>query len=331
MGGRSIRLFFNKCGSIVGSYLKEYLAEKAAMKQLKNSIINKSILISSKTGFLNSKEAKIKKIYRFGLESRGGSGAFYNSLMDPKFKLAQEIEKMVIRLAAFLKQKELKGTLRVFFLNGRLILQLLLYTCKINITYLSLIEGLSTQVIIFTTTAGGALGFTLSWLSVGASLVAPPVLASSLLLQSFTQQLLNQRQYLNFKHMINKLANDPDMQDILRVAFVEGKAPTPNPGRLKMGPPDFDRNSALKHDFAVKSGKDLEEFIKSKMNEELGLIENPTETELEKIIQRRVKRNPKGKTVYYQDFIQDLGDNMSDSDIIDTEIIEEPIRIEPDL
>ena len=73
------------------------------------------------------------------------------------------------------------------------------------------------------------------------------------------------------------------------------------------------------------------------MEEELGLIENPTETQLEEIIHRKVKRKPKGKTVFFQDFIDEItseGTDLLDTDlidnIIDAEILEEPIRIKLD-
>jgi len=62
----------------------------------------------------------------------------------------------------FLKRKELKGILKIFFRNGRLILELILYKCDINMSYAVLDEGLSIQVIVFTSTVGGATGFTLS-------------------------------------------------------------------------------------------------------------------------------------------------------------------------
>ena len=58
-------------GSLVASHLKRYLSEKAAMERLKKSIINKSGLVPSEVPILKSKEAKIKRVYRFVLENRG--------------------------------------------------------------------------------------------------------------------------------------------------------------------------------------------------------------------------------------------------------------------
>ena len=102
---------------------------------------------------------------------------------------------------------------KIFFQNGRLLLELILYKCRIDITYSLLTEGLSTQVIVITATAGGPAGFTLSWFSAGASLVGPPVLISillirSLLIRSVAQQIVNQRDYSKFKKLVNQILED---------------------------------------------------------------------------------------------------------------------------
>jgi len=153
-------------GSILASCLKDYLSEKKAMERLKNSIIKKSkSVIKSDRTTPNSKEIRIKKIHKFALENRAGQ--FENFQADHEFsneifKLAQEIKGLVERLASFLKERELKGVARIFLKNGRLLLELILYKCRIDITYSLLTEGLSTQVIVITATAGSAAGFTLS-------------------------------------------------------------------------------------------------------------------------------------------------------------------------
>lgn len=41
-------------------------------------------------------------------------------------------------------------------------------------------------------------------------------------------------------------------------------------------------------------------------------------------------RRPKGKTVYFRDFIKEIPNSESDFDIIDAEIMEEQIQILPD-
>ena len=223
--------------------------------------------------------------------------------------------------------------MKIFFKHGRLILELILYKCNIDITYSILTQRLSTQVIVLTTTVGGAAGFTISWFSAGAALVSPPLLISVLLLRSLTQQILNLKEYSDFKKLVNQMLEDEELKERIRAFFLEGDVENLTP-RLEMEPLDFDKNPLLKYDFESKSGEDLEQFIKDRMEKELGLIENPTETQLEEIIQRKVKRKPKGKTVFFQDFIDELNSNGSElsdiDDIIDAEILEEPIRIKLD-
>jgi hypothetical protein len=130
-------------------------------------------------------------------------------------------------LAAFLKERELKGIAKILFKNSRLVLELILYKCNIDITYLTLTEGLSTPVIRITATIVGTAGFMLSWFLVGATLVASPLLISTLLLRSVTQQILHQREYLDFKKVVEKMLKDDELKETLQVFFIEEKIPTP--------------------------------------------------------------------------------------------------------
>ena len=252
-------------GSIGASLLKNYLSEKQAMERLKNSIIKKSNLVhQSDSPIPNSKEIRIKKIYRFALDNRGGQ--IENSQADQEFynegvKLAQDIKGLVERLARFLKERELKGVARIFFKNGRLLLELILYKCKIDITYSLLTEGLSTQVIVITATTGGATGFMISWFSAGASLVAPPVLISILLIRSISQQIINIRDYSKFKKLVNKMLEDDELKQTLRAFFFEGEVPTTT--GLEMKPWDSDKNPLPEFNF--DSDQTFEEFIKARM------------------------------------------------------------------
>ena len=322
-------------GSIAGSYLKNYLSEKKTMERLKNSIINKSKLLNPSNGSVSNptnpkKINNIYKIYRFALGSRGGDFeglAKDHQFSNEVFKLAQKIKGLVERLARFLKKRELKGIAKIFFKNNRLILELILYKCRINITYSLLTEGLSTQVIVITATAGGAAGFTLSWFSAGASLVAPPVLISMLLIRSVAQQIVNQRDYLKFKMLINQMLQDHNLKETVRAVFMQGE--TPQTSTIQMEPLDSVKNSLP--DFNVKSDQTLDEFVKDRMKEELGLVENPTPEQLKEIISKnteRIKKKPRGKTVYYRDFINEIPeDQIIDAEIIDAEIVKEPVKI----
>ena len=61
-------------GSIVASSLKEYLSEKKTMERLKNSIIKNSKLVRQSDRSISNFK-KMKKIYKFALENRGGQFA----------------------------------------------------------------------------------------------------------------------------------------------------------------------------------------------------------------------------------------------------------------
>jgi hypothetical protein len=62
------------------------------------------------------------------------------------------------------------------------------------------------------------------------------------------------------------------------------------------------------------------------MEKELGLIENPTSEQLEQIINtRKIKKKPKGKTVYFKDFINQISEDPDN--IIDAEIVKEAIKV----
>ena len=317
-------------GSILASRLKAYLSEKKTMERLKNSIIKKSKLVRQcdrSISISNSKKRKIKKIYKFALQTRGGQleqfQADHDKFSNEAFKLAQKIKGLVERLARFLKERELKGIARIFFKNGRLLLELILYKCKIDITYAVLTKELSTQVILITATAGGATGFTLSWFSAGATLVVPPLLISILLLRSVAQQIVNHIDYSKFETLINKMLEDDEIKPTIRAVFVEGEVPTvPS---IEMKPWDSDKNPLPKFNF--DSDQTFEEFIKARMEKELGLVDNPTPEQLEKIINtRKSKMKPKGKTVYFKDFINQIAEDSDD--IIDAEIVKEAIAVQ---
>jgi len=313
-------------GSIIASRLKEYLSEKKAMERLKNSIIKKSKLVrQSDRSISNSKKIRIQKIYRFALGNRGGQFEEFQADLEfsnEAFKLAQSIKGVVEKLARFLKQRELKGIAKIFFKNGRLILELILHKCRVDITYAVLTEELSTQVIVITVTTGGAIGFTLSWLSAGVSLVAPPALISILLIRTVAQQIVNQRDYSKFKTLINKMLEDDELKQTVQAFFIEGEvSPTT---RIEMKPWDSDKNPLPEFNF--DSDQTFEELIKAKMEKELGLIENPTSEQLEQIINtRKIKKKPKGKTVYFKDFINQISEDPDN--IIDAETVKEAIKV----
>ena len=115
-----------------------------------------------------SNPKKIKKIYKIYKVALGNRGGDFEKLItqhefsNEVFKLAEDIKGLVERLARFLNEQELKRVARIFFKNSRLILELILFKCRIDIAYWLLTAGLSTQVIVITATVGGTAGFILS-------------------------------------------------------------------------------------------------------------------------------------------------------------------------
>ena len=146
-------------GSILSSYLKKYLYEEKAAERLIISIIRKcKLIIEDDKSTPNSKEIKMKNIYKLALSPRRGQFENFQANLDSSgeaFKLAQQIKGLVERLAIFLKEKELNGLAKIFFKNGSMVLGIILYKCKIQVTYSLLTDGLSSQVIIITSTKGG--------------------------------------------------------------------------------------------------------------------------------------------------------------------------------
>lgn len=96
-------------GSLVATRLKEHLSEKKAMERLKNSIIKKSKLVrQSYRPICNSKEMRIKRIYKVALGNYGGQLEDFQAnyeFSNEVFNLAQKIKGLVERLAALLKER----------------------------------------------------------------------------------------------------------------------------------------------------------------------------------------------------------------------------------
>lgn len=117
------------------------------------------------------------------------------------------------------------------------------------------------------------------------------------------------------------MLEDDELKQTIRAFFIEGEVPRVN--LIEMKPLDSDKNPLLEFNFDFQSDQTSEEFIKARMAEELGLVENPTQEQLEEIIHRtKSTRKPKGKTVYFKDFIDKIAEGSDD--IIDAEIVKEP-------
>jgi len=283
-------------GAVVAPYVKEYLSEKAATDRLKKSIESKSRLLlpSRKQRKLNAMKQQIKKVYRFALTGRGGQLDDFQASFEPTetgFKLAQEIEKLVTRLAAYLKRRELRGILKIFFKNGRLILELILVQCNINLSYATVGEGLKVQVIVFTSLAGGATGFTIGWITAGATLVSVLFLATLLFAKSLQQQWLNVQDYRRLKEQMKRLLEDPELQQTLIGFFETNINPPMTSGKLEMELLENSKN--LPHNLP-NSAEDLDALIKAQMENQFGLVENPTDAQLQQFLDQAGQRqNPK--------------------------------------
>ena len=112
------------------------------------------------------------------------------------------------------------------------------------------------------------------------------------------------------------MLEDEELKKTIRAFFLEGEVPTVTPIEMKSW--DSDKNPLP--EFHFDSDQTFEEFIKARMKEELGLVENPTPEQLEQIINK-----PKGKTVYFKDFINQIAEDPDD--IIDAEIVKEAIKV----
>ena len=119
------------------------------------------------------------------------------------------------------------------------------------------------------------------------------------------------------------MLEDEELKQTLRAFWIDGESPATT--LIEMKPFDLDKNSVPEFNF--KSDQTFKEFIKARMEEELGLVENPTQEQLEEIIHhRKINMKPKGKTVFFKDFIDEI-DTIGPDDIIDAEIIEELIKV----
>jgi len=90
-------------------------------------------------------------------------------------------------LANFIKERKLKGITTILFKNGRLLLNLILCSCSIDINYSIFFERINTQIIILTTIAEGTTGFTLVWFFVSVLIVADPLLTLIIFLRGLMQ------------------------------------------------------------------------------------------------------------------------------------------------
>jgi hypothetical protein len=337
--------------SILASRLKDYISEKASMARLKNAIIKESRVIKpskptkatkpTKVTNFYSKESKIKRIYRFFISTRGGQVDIEDQqYQHQQYQLAEKIQDVIIKLAVFLKERELRARLlKIILTQGRLLLQLVLYRCKINLQYL-VVGEVNPQIVVIACCTGGTAGFVFSWFSVGAILVTPPTILSAFLLRSLGQQILHNMEYTKLKNSIGRLLKDKTLREEIKTIFIETQKQIDNSNKIKLEYLNWNRDPAIKEaaerlgifenapnptNPTVKLNLDLLDLLDADSNKileelgELGILQNPNP----------IEKKIKGKTVYFRDFIDQMvdGDNKSDLDVIDAEIVKEPVRV----
>ena len=193
-------------------YLKEskIKRETAEMAKLKADLMRKS----RKTKYApknTSYSTKIKKIYRFALNPRGGqmsdilTQGQLESGFSREFTIAQRIQDMIIKTLIYLKTREENADkLRLIFLAARLGLNLILVRCNINIDYL-VADGVPKTVSVIAACTGGTFGFIYGWFTAGMLIAAPPTLLSALMIKSLAQQYMHYKSYkeiIQFQHQL---------------------------------------------------------------------------------------------------------------------------------
>ena len=305
-------MYFDRIKGVVVFDILDYFLLSALLGSLIASHLKKKKNSSSdEETKTNSEKIKMERGSNLALESRGGQLEVIQ-VNTKRFMLAQKIKGLVEKLSSFIREKELKGGLaRFFFKNLRLLIEIILSKSQIHISYALLDAGVNAPVIIVTSTVGGITGFTIAWFTAGISLFAPPGIILILLLKSVTQQIISRRNYLRLKNIVTE---DGELKEKFRAFFIEGESRLST--GIEMKPQDLKKN--LLPELNFDSDQNFDEFIRSRMHEELGLIENPTPEQLNDIISNR-KIRKKGKTVYFKDFIKKI---TEDSDnIVEAEII----------
>lgn len=312
--------------SLLTAYWKKYQSEEYKKNRLRKSIIKKSLIINSSTTTLSQPD-RVKKIGWIALEYpfvnvRGGSNAY---------DLAAQIEDVILKLVVYMKQRSVQGALKIIFRNGNIILELILKSCGIYLDYEFMwIEGqTTTQIIVFAIVSGGTAGFTISWLSAGASLITPILLLTTLMFKSVSQQFCHNIDFAKIEQEILNLMENPTVRDTIKITFQDEHDVPLN--SIEMIPDE--QPSELVHRVAEKlsitedmqlSTGELEFDDDFNIVDSLGNAERFNNNNY-------VNKNPKSKTVKYSDFINGLDeDEFIDAEIIQKQIQENPVRVRID-
>jgi len=297
------------------------------MARLKSAIIKKARLVNSEPLKLSSKltpkELMTKKVYMIARHTRGGS--------DYEYKLASKIKDLVIQLALFLKRKELQGKVFKFiFGHGRLILQLILAIYKIDLQFI-VIEAANFDAVVIVCCTGSVMGFIFSWFSAAATLVAPPTVLLTFLVRSLAQQIQCNRDYTKFRENISICLTDKIFQGNLERTLIRTQKRIDNSNKIKLEHLNWNKNPAVK-EAAERLG--IFENVPSVTDQ---LTSDTLDPHLNKIFEEvglneklSTKTRIKGKTINFINFVKGMvdGHDKSGLDVIDIEIVQEPVRIQ---
>lgn len=210
------------------------------------------------------------------------------------FKIATKIKQQIEILLSFMKKQELKGILRILFCNGRLVFELILTQCQINLDYAITYKALKPQVVVITSVVtsafGFGLGFVRSWFMVGAAVLLPVGIAVTFLLRSISQQIANNEQIELMLAAFNQAVTNPEFlenaRDNFRIIIIDK---TSNPNHIPLLKHEFNNQVNLNLDEFIEQRSSLREFISSTLEKEFDLYKNPTDAQLDKFIEKSSK------------------------------------------
>lgn len=199
------------------------------------------------------------------------------------YQLATKIRSVIEQLILYMANRELRGRANIFIKSRALIIELVFTSCIIGFDYGIINPGPNLKMIILTTTICGASVFLWLWVSAGTMLAAPPILLATFLGRSLVQQVLNIKDALEFRKefqkMYQKMVEQDKIDEILDITFEDGSM--------------FDSNfqddvkeaqDMLKHPPEFKNVDNPDEFIKYIIKNQLGLEEEPVQSEIKKIV-----------------------------------------------
>jgi hypothetical protein len=181
------------------------------------------------------------------------------------------------------------GTGNFFFKGGSLILQYFLKRCvDIDLRYVDGEFGPGDpQVVVITFVAGGTVGFVKSWLTTGAVFAAPALLTTGFVLRSLAQQFIHKQMYEQFKLLMNEYLKEFGISNRLKFIFAYPPVGQTSPSLMME---EISNNPALQspiHNFV--SDSEFKQRIANILENEFGLIKNPTVDEIRQIIGRKQK------------------------------------------